>query len=84
MNAVALLQPVVQQALGDAADVGERLVRCAGDPLAGVVLVGVQRLVAHAFGAVRIDVVDGHAIIQRRVAFRFRGQQARFGIKEGR
>ncbi len=83
-HAVALLQPVVQQALGDAADVGERLVRCAGDPLAGVVLVGVQRLVAHAFGAVRIDVVDGHALVKWRVALGLRGEQARRAVDQRR
>ena len=73
----------MQQTLCGFADFGKDLVAGLGDPLA-VLLIGIERLVTHAFGAIRVDVVDGHAIIQRRVAFRFRGQKARFGIKEGR
>ncbi len=80
-HAVALLQSVVQQTLRDGTDVGERLVGGLRDPIA-ILLVGVQRLIAHALGAIGVDVVDGGAFIERRVAFGLRGQQTGFRVEE--
>ena len=61
-HAIALLQTIMQQALRDGADVGERLICGLGVPIA-ILLERVQWFVAHTSGAVGVDIVDGGAFV---------------------
>lgn len=74
-HGIALLQAVMNQALGHGTHVSQELVGGDGHPIVAG-LVGVQRLIAHTFGAVRIQVVDGRTFVQRRIAFGGGGEQA--------
>ena len=64
----------MDQALGHGTHVSQELVGGDGHPIVAG-LVGVQRLVAHALGAVRVQVVDGRVLVQRRVACGGGGEQ---------
>ena len=56
----------MNQALGHGTHVSQELVGGDGHPIVAG-LVGVQRLIAHTLGAVRIQVVDGRTFVQRRI-----------------
>lgn len=83
MNAtpVALLKTVMHQTLGDLTNIGEHLVAGFGHPFA-VRLIGVERLVTHTLGSIGVNIVDGGALVQRRLALGFGGQQTGFRIEE--
>ena len=81
-HGIALLQAVMNQALGHGTHVSQELVGGDGHPIVAG-LVGVQRLIAHTFGAVRIQVVDGRTFVQRRIAFGGGGEQAGDGVDVG-
>ena len=81
-HGIALLQAVMNQALGHGTHVSQELVGGDGHPIVAG-LVGVQRLIAHTFGAVRIQVVDGRTFVQRRIAFGGGGEQAGGGVDVG-
>ena len=72
----------MNQALGHGTHVSQELVGGDGHPIVAG-LVGVQRLIAHTFGAVRIQVVDGRTFVQRRIAFGGGGEQAGGGVDVG-
>ena len=72
----------MNQALGHGTYVSQELVGGDGHPIVAG-LVGVQRLIAHTFGAVRIQVVDGRTFVQRRIAFGGGGEQAGDGVDVG-
>ena len=65
----------MNQALGHGTHVSQELVGGDGHPIVAG-LVGVQRLIAHTLGAVRIQVVDGRTFVQRRIDFGGGGEQA--------
>ena len=74
-HGVALAQAALHQALGGDADVLQHLGGRLGHPgVAG--LVCVQRVITHAFGALRVQVVDRHVLIQRGNALGVGGEQA--------
>ena len=72
----------MQQALGHGTHFGEELIGGDGHPFV-VGLVGIQRFVTHALGAIRIQVVDGRAVVQRRIAGSGRGEQSGFRVDVG-
>ena len=80
-HAVALLKTVMHQTLGDLTNIGEHLVAGFGHPFA-VRLIGVERLVTHTLGSIGVNIVDGGALVQRRLALGFGGQQTGFRIEE--
>ena len=82
-HAVAFLQAQVEQALGHGANVLKRLRGGLRDPFA-VLLVGVERFVAHARGAVLVDAVHIEIVGQWVVALRARGDERGVGVDERR
>ena len=71
----------MHQTLGDLTNIGEHLVAGFGHPFA-VRLIGVERLVTHTLGSIGVNIVDGGALVQRRLALGFGGQQTGFRIEE--
>ena len=71
----------MHQTFGDLANIGEHLVAGFGYPFA-VRLIGVERFVTHTLGSIGINIVDGGALVQRRLTLGFGGQQTRFRVKE--
>mgnify|MGYP000562172805 CR=1 FL=1 len=72
----------MQQALGHGTHVSQELVGGDGHPFV-VGLVGIQRSSPMRFGAIRIQVVDGRAVVQRRIAGSGRGEQSGFRVDVG-
>ena len=72
-HAIALLQAVMHQALGDLANIGKHLIAGFGYPFA-IRFIGVERFVTHTFGTIGVDVVNCGALVQRRLSLGFGGQ----------
>ena len=80
-HTIALLQTVMHQALGDLANISKHLITGFGYPFA-IRFIGVERFVTHTFCTIGVDVVNGGALVQRRLTLGFGGQQTGFRVKE--